>query len=127
MNGKYLDEDENGFVFRSERDAEVYMESLKSIHGSVQDVINSSAINELAQKNMDFLSLEMALRMEIYNSEATKLVSNKEAFKRAFECMDFLLGDKSTQGLKGQKIYDEVLKIHYDYNDAEVNRLTGFL
>jgi hypothetical protein len=121
-----LEEVEGGSRFKSETDHQVYLNNLESIYKTVSSILDSAGLGEVLKKKLQVAALPITISMEIYNFKKTKLISNKDSLKLMFEIMDFLLKQKSISELRGQKIHDEVYKIHRQLNDSYLVDALGF-
>ncbi|MFM5527727.1 hypothetical protein ACET73_19145 [Aeromonas veronii] len=121
-----LEEAEGGFKFKDETDFQVYLNNLESIYTTVDSILGSAGAGEILKKNLQVAALPITINMEIYNFKRTKLISNKDSLKLMFDIMDFLLKQKSISELRGQKIHNEVYKIHRQLNDSYLVDALGF-
>lgn len=121
-----LEEVEGDSKFKAEKDADVYLNNLESVYKTVCSILNSPGASELLKKNLQIAALPISINMEIYNFKKTKLISNKTCLKDMFEVMDFLLKQKPIAELKGQKIHNEVSRIHRELKDSFLIGVLGF-
>tara|TARA_R110000851_G_C12803432_1_gene537706 strand:- start:45 stop:593 length:549 start_codon:yes stop_codon:yes gene_type:complete len=116
----------HGSSFKNTKDADVYLNNLEGVYKTVCSLLDSPAATELLDKNLQVASLPISISMEIYNFKTTKVISNESCLKDMFNVMDFLLLQKPILKLKGQKIHNEVVKIHNELNDQYLVSVLGF-